>query len=200
MAKRIITISRQFGSGGRGIAKEIANRLGYDYYDKEIIDQVAEESGFSKDYIEELGEHAPGKTTFSYGFETHGVPGVMNGMSTLDYLWCSQRKVICDIADKGRPCVIVGRNADYILRDRDDVLNVFIHADEEFRKNRIIEYGETKGDPIKVMNSHDKKRKSNYKHYTDRDWGHSVNYDLCLDTGRLGIEKCINLILAAVES
>lgn len=199
MEKKIITISRQFGSGGRSIAKRLAEALEYDYYDKEIIDKVAAESGFSKDYIAELGEHAPGKTTFSYGFETHGVPGVMNGMSTLDYLWCSQRKVICDIAAKGRPCVIVGRNADYILRDRDDVLNVFIHADIEVRKNRIVEYGETKGDPIKVINAQDKKRRSNYKHYTDREWGYAPNYDLCLDTGRLGIDKCLEIILNTVK-
>lgn len=195
MTKKIITISRQFGSGGRTIAKQLAEKLGYDYYDKEIIDKVALESGFSKDYVAELGEHAPGKTTFSYGFEAQGVPGIMNGMSTLDFLWCIQRKVICDIASKDRPCVIVGRNADYILRDRDDVLNVFIHADEEFRKERIVKlYGESDVKPEKRLADKDKKRKSNYKHYTDREWGFSTNYDICLDSGKLGIDKCVEII------
>ncbi|MCQ2483587.1 MAG: cytidylate kinase-like family protein [Clostridia bacterium] len=195
MTKKIITVSRQFGSGGRTIAKKLAEKLGYDYYDKEIIEKVAVESGFNADYVAELGENAPGKTTFSYGFEAQGVPGIMNGMSALDFLWCIQRKVICDIADKGRPCVIVGRNADYILRDRDSVLNVFIHADEEFRKDRIVRlYGESDVKPEKRLAEKDKKRKSNYKHYTDGEWGYSTNYDLCLDSGRLGIDKCVEII------
>lgn len=200
MAK-IITISRQFGSAGRTIAKQVAERLGYDYYDKEIIDHVAVETGFSKEYIAERGEHAPGKTIFSFGLEPQGVPGVMNGMSSADYLWCIQRKVIIDIANKGKPCVIVGRCADYILKEYDDVLNVFIHANIEFRKDRIVRlYGSSEKDPEKRLNEKDKKRKANYRYYTNREWGGVSNYDICLDTSRLGIEKCIDIICDLAEN
>ena len=117
MSIKIITISRQFGSGGRTIAKTLAQKLGYDYYDKEIIENVAEMTGFSKEVVATKGEEAPGKSIFSYGFEAQAVPGIMNGMTVNDYIWTVQRKVIKDIADSGKPCVIVGRSADYILKD-----------------------------------------------------------------------------------
>ena len=91
MAKKIITISRQFGSGGRSIAKELAGRLGYDYYDKEIIESVAEKTGFSEQFIAEKGERSPGRTIFSYGFDSGSMmPGVMYGMSANDYIWTEQ--------------------------------------------------------------------------------------------------------------
>lgn len=200
MAYKFITISRQFGSGGRTIAKKLSEALGYAYYDKEIIDNVAEKSGLSKDYIAERGEHAPGKTVFSYGFEPQGVPGVMNGMNATDYLWSIQRQVIIDIVDSKKPSIIVGRCADYILRDRDDVLNVFIYADNDYRKKRIVEvYGETEVKPEKRLSEKDKKRKANYKYYTNREWGDPTNYALCLNAGLFGIDKCVEMIKAIVD-
>lgn len=194
MAK-IITISRQFGSGGRSIAKQVAERLGYDYYDKEIIDNVATETGFSRDFVASKGEEAPGKSIFSYGFENHGVPGIMNGMTMHDYLWSVQRQLIIDIANQNKPCVIVGRSADYILREYDDVFNIFICADMEFRKTRIVKlYGESEKKPEKRLSEKDKKRAVNHKHFTDLEWGYAPNYDLCLNSGALGIDKCVDII------
>ena len=119
MKKSIITVSREFGSGGRTIGKTVAQRLGIPYYDKELVKQVALESGFDPKYIEEQGEFAPGKTHFAFSFLGRGVPGVMGGMTAADFLWTIQHNVIRDLADKG-PCVIVGRCADYILKDRTD--------------------------------------------------------------------------------
>lgn len=194
MAKRIITVSRQFGSGGRSIGKEAAARLGIKYYDKELVEQVADETGFHPGFIEENGEFAPGRSTLSYSFSVMGVPGIMNGMSASDFLWCMQRDVILQLAEQ-EPCVIVGRCADFILKDRDDCLNVFIYADMDFRKDRIVRlYGESEKSPEKRLNEKDKKRRINYKHYTDREWGAPDNYDIILNSGKLGMEKCVDII------
>ena len=124
MEKKIITISREFGSGGRTIGHMVAQRLGIPFYDKELVDQIAMESGFAPKFVEENGEHSPGSSLFSYAFAPQGVPGVMNGLSTADFLWNIQCNVILQLAEKG-PCVIVGRNADYILKDREDAFHVF---------------------------------------------------------------------------
>jgi hypothetical protein len=101
MEKKIITISREFGSGGRTIGRMVAERLGIPFYDKELVDQIAVESGFAPQYVEEHGEHSPGKSFFSYAFAHQGVPGVMNGMSTADFLWNIQCNVILQLAEKG---------------------------------------------------------------------------------------------------
>lgn len=190
MAKKIITISREFGSGGRTIGKMIAERLGYDYYDKELIEKVAEKSGFDKKYIEEEGEYSPSRSRFAYSF----VGRSMNGMTNTDYIWSIQRKIILELAEKGN-CVIVGRCADYILRDRDDVFNVFVHAATDKKAERIVKlYGETDVKPEKRLADKDKKRAINYKYYTDRTWGIAKNYHLTLDSGVIGIEKCADII------
>lgn len=192
--KNIITISREFGSGGRSIGKEVAKKLGYSYYDKELIEKIAEVSGFSREYIEEKGEYSP-SGRFSYAF----VGRAVNGMSAEDYLWKKQREVILEIAKKEQ-CVIVGRCADYILRDREDCLNVFIHADIEKRADRIVNlYGETDLKPEKRLQDKDKKRRMNYKYYTDRQWGLAKNYHLTLDSGVLGIERCEDMIVRLAE-
>ena len=199
MEKKIITISREFGSGGRTIGREVANRLGIPFYDKELVEQVALESGFAPQFVEEHGEHAPGKTRLSYAFASQGVPGMMNGLSTADFLWSMQCNVIMQLADKG-PGVFVGRNADYILKDRTDVLNVFIHANEDFRADRIVRlYGESEKSPAARLQEKDKRRRVNYLHYTGQTWGMAQNYDLCLDSSRLGIENCVEIILSQVK-
>lgn len=198
MEKKIITISREFGSGGRTIGRLVADALGIPFYDKQLVEQVAEESGFASKFIEEHGEHSPNRSIFSYAFSPQGVPGVMNGMSTEDYLWNAQCKVILQIADEG-PCVIVGRNADYILKDRNDVLNVFLFADSDSKAQRVMErYHETERMAISRMTEKDKRRKVNYQHYTGRVWGTAQNYDLCLHTGTLGTEQAAQIIVNAV--
>ena len=200
MEKKIITISREFGSGGRTIGHEVANRLGIPFYDKELVDQIALESGFAPKFVEEHGEHAPGNSLFSYAFAHHGVPGVMNGLSTADFLWNIQCGVILQLAEQG-PCVIVGRNADYILKDREDCLHAFIHADNDFRADRIVRlYGESEKSPEARLQEKDKRRRVNYHHYTGRDWGQAQNYDISLNSSVIGIDKCVDIIVSLVEN
>lgn len=190
MKKRIVTISREFGSGGRTIGRQLAERLGVPCYDKELIEKLAEHTGLAEKYIEEQGEYAPSANPFSYAF----VGRSMNGLSVSDYLWNEQRKKIQELAEK-EACVIVGRCADYILRDREDVLNVFIHAPQQVRAKRIVEvYGETDVEPKKRLREKDKKRAINYKYYTEREWGRASNYHLTLDSSVFGIEGCVKLI------
>lgn len=195
MEKKIITISREFGSGGRTIGRMVAERLGIPFYDKELVDQIATESGFAPKFVEENGEHSPGKSFFSYAFGVQGVPGIMNGLSTADFLWNIQCNVILELADKG-PCVIVGRNADYILKDRDDTLHTFIHASVPFKADRIVRlYGESEKSPEARLQEKDKRRSVNYQHYTGRTWGQAQNYDICLDSSTLGIQNCVDIIV-----
>ena len=196
MKKTIITISRQFGSGGRTIGRKVAEKLGIPFYDKELVEQGALESGFAPKFVEEHGEQSPGKSLLSYAFAPQGVPGVMKGLSTADFLWNIQCGVILQLADQG-PCVIVGRNADYILKDREDVLHVYIHAYMDYRADRIVRlYGESEKSPEARLKEKDKRRSVNYQHYTGRTWGASENYDLCINTAVVGEDKAAELILS----
>ena len=199
MEKRIITISREYGAGGQPVGHLIAEKLGIPFYDKKLVEQVAQESGFAPKFIEEHGEHSPSSSVFSYAFAPQGVPGVMNGLSTSDYLWNVQCNVILQLAEKG-PCVIVGRNADYILKDRKDVLNVYLHADIPSRVARVLEANPDEKNPEGRIAARDKRRRLNYQHYTGRTWGMSQNYHICLDTSVLGIEQCAEIILNAVKN
>ena len=180
--KKIITVSRQFGSGGRTIGKALAEKLGYRCYDMELVDMVAEETGFDPSFI-------------SYAFTSafpHGAPRHMNAS---DYLWSTQCRIINEIADKGN-CVIVGRCADYILKDREDCLNVFIYADDKFRAHRIVElYGEREASPEKRIEDKDARRKVNYKYFTGRNWGEMSNYHICLDSSVIGHDECVEIIV-----
>lgn len=199
MEKKIITISREFGSGGRSIGRQVAEKLGIPFYDKELVDKIALESGFAPKFVEEHGEHAPGKSRLSYAFAHQGVAGTMNGLSTADFLWSIQCSTILQLAEEG-PGVIVGRNADYILKDRKDCLHVFIHADDDFRADRIVRlYGESEKSPEARLAEKDKRRRINYQHYTGRTWGMAQNYDLCLNSSHLGIERCVEIILSMVK-
>ena len=200
MKKNIITISRQFGSGGRTVGRMVAEKLGIPFYDKELVEQIALESGFAPKFVEEHGEHAPGKSLFAYAFAPQGVPGVMNSLSTADFLWQIQCNTILQLAEKG-PCVIVGRNADYILKDRPDVFNAFIHADMAQRADRIVRlYGESEKSPEARLNEKDKRRKVNYQHYTGRTWGAAENYDICLNTGTIGVEQAADVIVSLIRA
>ena len=199
MDVRIITISREFGSGGRTIGKKLAERLGVPYYDKELVNEVALETGFDPRYIEEAGEHAPIGGRLAYAFNMQGVPGIMRGLSATDFLWCIQREVILRIADKG-PCVIVGRSADYILKDRKDALHVFVHADMDFRAERIVRlYGQSEKTPEQRLRDKDERRKLYYRSFTMREWGDVHNYDIALDSGRLGLDACVEAIITLVK-
>ena len=191
MAKRIITISREFGSGGRFIGEEVARKLGIAYYDKNIISQIAEKSGLSPEYIQENAELSPKKGLFAYALAGRDI----TGKSVEDMVYEAQRKVILDLAKK-EPCVIIGRNADYILKDRDDVLNVFIHGDMTEKIQRITDlYNVEKQKAVKMMEDTDKRRKTNYNFYTDQNWGKASNYTLCLNSSQLGYDRCEKIIM-----
>ena len=199
LEKRIITISREFGSGGRTIGRRVAEELGIPFYDKELVEQIALESGFAPKFVEENGEHSPGLSRLSYAFAPQGVPGVMNGLSTADFLWNIQCGVILQLAEQG-PCVIVGRNADYILKDRPDVMDVYIHAETGFKAERIVRlYGEAEKSPEQRLAEKDKRRRVNYQHYTGRTWGAAQNYEMCLCSSMLGIDQCVKIIVEAVK-
>ena len=195
MAKRIITISREFGSGGRFIGEEIAKKLGIAYYDKNIISQIAEKSGLSPDYIQESAELSPKKGLFAYALAGRDI----TGRSVEDMVYETQRKVILELARK-EPCVIIGRNADYILKDRDDALNVFIHGDMLEKIQRISQlYRVTEQEAVKMMADTDKRRMTNYNFYTDQKWGKASNYTLCLNSSQLGYDRCEALITECVK-
>ena len=196
--KSIITISREFGSGGHTIGQLVAQKLGYHFYGRELVEKVAELSGFSTEFIEESGEYASARSSLLFSLATAGQYET-GGMSMHDRLYLIQTQVIEGIAAEGN-CVIVGRCADFILRDYKDCLNVFVYADMESRAKRIVErYGETDKSPKKRLEDKDQKRKVYYKNYTGRNWGEAHNYDLCLDSGTLGIETCADLIVAACK-
>jgi cytidylate kinase len=190
MKANIITISREFGSGGREIGQKLAAKLGIPFYDKEIIAETAYKTGFAEEYVKKQGEYASARNWFEYSFSARNNS---YGMSPEDYLWSKQREVILDLVKKG-PCVIVGRCADYILRDRKDVLNVFIHADYDKRIKRICEVYKEPEHTEKMLKDIDKKRSFNYKYYTEQTWGKSQNYDITLDAGTLGIDQCVDII------
>ena len=195
MAKRIITISREFGSGGRFIGEEVAKKLGIAYYDKNIISQIAEESGLSPDYIQESAELSPKKGLFAYALAGRDI----TGKSVEDMVYETQRKVILELAEK-EPCVIIGRNAYYILKDRDDVLNVFIHGDMPEKIQRISQlYRVTEPEAVKMMADIDKRRMTNYNFYTDQKWGKASNYTLCLNSSQIGYDRCEAIIIECVK-
>lgn len=194
MVKRIITISREFGSGGRFIGEEVAKKLGIAYYDKNIINQIAEESGLSPDYIQESAELSPKKGLFAYAFARRDI----TGKSLEDMVYEAQRKVILELADK-ESCVIIGRNADFILKDRDDVLNVFIHGDTPEKIQRITRlYNVEEQKAVKMMVDIDKRRMANYNFYTNQKWGKADNYTLCLNSSQLGYDRCEKIIMECI--
>ena len=195
MAKRIITISREFGSGGRFIGEEVAKKLGIAYYDKNIIGQIAEKSGLSPEYIQENAELSPKKGLFAYALSGRDI----TGKSVEDMVYEAQRNIILELAEK-EPCVIIGRNADYILKDRDDVLNVFIHGDMPEKIKRITGlYNVKEKEAVKMMADTDKRRRTNYNFYTDQNWGKASNYTLCLNSSQLGYDRCEMIIMECVK-
>ena len=194
MAKRIITISREFGSGGRFIGEKVAKKLGIAYYDKNIINDIAEKSGLSPEYVQKNAELSPKKGLFAYAFAGRDI----TGKSVEDMVYEAQRKVILELADK-ESCVIIGRNADYILKDRDDVLNVFIHGDTPKKIQRITRlYNVEEQKAVKMMADTDKRRMANYNFYTDQKWGKASNYTLCLNSSKLGYDRCEKIIMECI--
>lgn len=200
MKKSIITVSRQFGSGGHTIAQRVADRLQLPFYDDKLITEVAKESGLSEEFIKQNEEYASHSNSFLYQLAM-STSGNLGYPSVYQTLYEAQTKVIEQIAEQG-PCVIVGRCADYILRDRKDCLHVFIHADDEHRAAHILAaYGETNKSVAQRIRDKDSRRRNYYHFHTGRDWGVCTNYHVALNSGLLGEDLCIDLIAKAfVES
>ena len=191
MSNRIITIGREFGSGGRTIGREVAHRLGIHCYDQELIGKMAEESGFTPEYVEKESENA---TISSWAASAFAMDSTYALPTNQDRLWQVQSKIIREIA-ANESCVIVGRCADVILEESADLLKVFIHADFDSRARRIVEkYGETEVPTEKRLRDKDKRRAMYYQFYTDRKWGDIENYHIILDSSALGLEKCVDII------
>ena len=188
MPNRVITISREFGSGGRTIGKMVAEKLGIPCYDAELIEKIAEQSGYSAEYIKQEVEYGTG------GWLSAVFADRSTGLTNQDKMFSIQSRIIEELANEGS-CVIVGRCADFVLRDKADCLNVFIHASMEKRAERIVkEYGERAESPEKRLKEKDKRRAAYHRFYTDMKWGHAQNYHVCLDSGEFGIEKCAEII------
>lgn len=196
--KYAITIGRQFGSGGREFGRTLATELGIAYYDKELLTQAAQNAGMSREFFERNDERSPsflsGLFCFSMGgFPTCNYPG-SNSISD-DTLYRSQSDFIRDLYDRG-PCVIVGRTADYVLRDCENVFNIFIHAPEEECVRRILRRGDI-DDPAKAR---DKAHRTNrlraayYNFYTDKKWGDAASYHLTIDSSLLPIPRAAKII------
>lgn len=196
--KVVFTIARQFGSGGREIGEKLAGRLGIPFYDKSLIHLAAKESGIDEDLFDFADEKAFHRfwTTSAGNAGCYGNRiSLFNEMPMNDKLFVIQSNIIRKLADNGS-CVIVGRCADYILRNEHDTIPVFIHANEQDRLNRVIHtYGVDEKDAKDVMAKTDKRRASYYNYYSGGKWGRADNYDLSINTSASGIDGAVDLII-----
>ncbi|MCR4728490.1 MAG: cytidylate kinase-like family protein [Lachnospiraceae bacterium] len=199
--KFVITIARQYGSGGRTIGQMLAEKLGVEYYDKDLIKKASEESGINVSLFAKADERSKGLFSFlrkkNYG-------GKVLDPSSADFtseenLFNYQAKIIRDLAEK-ESCIIIGRAADYILKDRDDVLSVFVHAPHDFLMEQAAKkHSMSERELEKYIAKIDKSRADYYKTHTGREWTDARNYDLCLDSSRLGFDRCVEEIIAYMK-
>ncbi|WP_044912784.1 cytidylate kinase-like family protein [Butyrivibrio sp. WCE2006] len=195
----IITIGRQFGSGGREIGMKVAEHFGIKFYDKELLTRAASESGFAKEMIQDHDERPT--TSFLYNLVMDTYSFGYNSSSFVDMpishkIFLAQFDTIKKIADEG-PCVIVGRCADYALADYKNVLNIFIHGDEDDKIQRVMDrYPDvtTKDKALEMLIKKDKQRQSYYNYYSSKKWGRSDTYDLTINSSVLGIDGTVKLI------
>lgn len=189
MSIKVITISRQFGSGGRTVAKLVADKLGWAYYDKELVKKIAAESGLAESYVLDSGEYACSTNSFLFNWAMSAESGRNPGtLPVSDQLYIVQNNVIRDLADKGS-CVIVGRCADYILREHPRCVNIFVSASREDRIERLVRTRRLTPEAAEqLMDSTDEKRADYYNYYSNRTWGAAATYHLCIDSSVLGID------------
>ncbi|MCR4651764.1 MAG: cytidylate kinase-like family protein [Lachnospiraceae bacterium] len=198
----VITISRQFGSGGREIGEKLAEYFNIKYYDKELLSRAAKESGFCEEIIEVHDERPTSSFLYNLVMDTYSFG--YNQSSFVDMpishkIFLAQFDTIKKIASEG-PCVIVGRCADYALADMDNTLNIFIYGNEECKVKRICErmnVNEKKAKELSVKT--DKQRQSYYNYYSSKKWGRADSYDLCINSSLLGIDGTVRLLIQAVE-
>ncbi len=198
MKKKIITISRQFGSGGRGIGKLLADRLDIPFYDKQLIELASKESGIDERIFKSEGEETGRfyQVLGAIGYALGSPAGGIYEYSINDQLYLVQANIIEQLANEG-PCVIVGRCADYVLADREDVLNIYLCADMDERLRRVIDEYHVEDADEAMLCKVDKRRSNYYQYYTDRVWGKAENYDLCINTGKFDTDAIIGMIVDA---
>ena len=198
----VITIGRQFGSGGRYVGKLLAEKLGIPYYDKQLLAEAAKDSGICEELFEDHDEKPTRSLLFSMvmGMQMHSdTAGAYMDMPLNHKIFLAQFDAIRRIASEG-PCVIVGRCADYVLRDKQNAVHVFVKADMPSKIERATTYyGVERAKAEEIIRKADKQRASYYSYYATTDWGDINNYDLCVDTGKLGVEGAVDLICRFVE-
>ena len=200
--KTVITIGRQFGSGGREIGEKLSQAYGIRYYDRELLTRAAKESGFCEEILQNHDERPTNSFLYNLVIDTYSFG--YNSSSFVDMpisqkVFLAQFDTIKKVADEG-PCVIVGRCADYALDGRDNVINLFIYADEDFKIRRVMDiYNLDENKAHDMIVKKDKQRQSYYNYYTNRKWGKADTYDLCINSSVLGIEGSVKLIKQFVE-
>lgn len=200
MSNLIFTIGREFGSGGMAVGEEIAKRLGIKCYDKELLKLAAKESGFCQDIFENQDEKPTNSFLYSLVMDTYSISGYSSApfldMPLSHKVFLAQFETIKKIAAQ-ESCVFVGRCADYALAELNNCINVFIHADIDYRIKQVMERNElTENKARDLIQKTDKQRASYYNYYTSKKWGDCRSYNLTLDSSKLGVEGCVNLILA----
>lgn len=195
----VITIARQYGSGGKTVGKMVADKLGIPFYSRDILRMASEESGINETLFAEADERLKKSPLFGMTknvYEGELIPPDSDDFVSTRNLFNYQAKIIKNLAET-QSCVIVGRCADYVLRNYPNVMSVFVHADQEFCLERAMERNSmTVREMEKFIAKKDKYRGDYYKYYTGRDWWDARHYDLCLNSGKLGFEKCMEEILA----
>lgn len=202
MDQYVITIGRQFGSGGRSIGEKLSKKLGIAFYDKELISLAAKESGVSPEIFECVDEKAANSLLYSLSMGMYSFGNGFSAMGDLpvnDKLYLLQHQIIRDIAEKEN-CVIVGRCADYILSSNPKCVKVFIYADMEYRKEQSIQkHGIEAARAEHIINKTDKSRANYYSFYSGHKWGMAENYDLCIDSSKLDEDKIVDLIAEYIQ-
>ena len=195
---KVITIGRQFGSGGREIGQRLSEKLDIPLYDHRLVSMAAEQLGVRKEDAERVDESSLNSFVSSYTVTPGMYVDFINAASYVqsfdEDVYRKQSEIIRNLAQKG-PCIIVGRCADYILRDKADCLTAFIHADIKYRAERIVNvYGEREEAPEQRIREKDKRCAAYHRFYTDMKWGYARNYQIALDSGVLGIDRCIEIL------
>ena len=200
--KYVITVGRTFGSGGRALGRMIADKLGIGFYDKQLLVKAAEKAGYNVEFFEKNDERAPrimgGIIPFSMGF--YPMSWIGDSAAASDGIYKAQCDFIHELAAT-EPCVIVGRSADYILRDVDNVVNIFVHAPADDCARRIVERLECKSlDEARALAERTNKLRANfYNFYTEKRWGHAVSYDLTIDSSLLPMEQLADLVIEYIR-
>ena len=198
----VITIARQYGSGGKTIGQMLAKDLGFSYHSRDILKMASERSGISEIIFGEQDEKLKKNRFFRRLTDVYTgelIPPESNDFVSAKNLFNYQAEIIKELAET-KNCVIIGRAADFVLKDYPNVISVFIHADEEFNLARAMERNSmTEEEMKKFIEKTDRARSEFYKHYTGREWTDARNYDLCLNSGKLGFEKCVEEIKAYID-